>query len=362
MKKVFVSGCYDVLHAGHIRFFKAARAHGDHLTVCFASDPVLMLAKKRKPSMSEASKQMILQSLKGVDMVVKSSDLDPIFDFKTHLEKMKPDVLVVTDDDGHLEAKRALCEKHGIRLATVPRQFSEDGSTTAILSSIKNIEKVPLRVDFAGGWLDVPKFARQGGYIVNCTITPLVSLQEWPYEQNAGLGGSAAYSLLQAKIGARAELDMGVGWQDPAAITETGLCVWRSGERPILEVKTNPDWLAGKLMIFWTSKKRVSGDQTLRPRDFDRLVKAGAVAREAVEHRDLVKLAEAVSVNYGVQLDEGMESLPEIPTALAGKYLGAGHGGYALYLFENSEDRAAALAKFGAASPVEPYIKHVQMA
>ena len=36
MRKVFVSGCYDVLHAGHVEFFRAAKALGDHLTVCFA--------------------------------------------------------------------------------------------------------------------------------------------------------------------------------------------------------------------------------------------------------------------------------------------------------------------------------------
>jgi len=41
MKKVFISGCYDILHGGHIQFFKEARALGNHLTVCFASDQVL---------------------------------------------------------------------------------------------------------------------------------------------------------------------------------------------------------------------------------------------------------------------------------------------------------------------------------
>jgi cytidyltransferase-like protein len=33
----FVSGCYDVLHAGHLQFFRDAKALGDYLTVSFAS-------------------------------------------------------------------------------------------------------------------------------------------------------------------------------------------------------------------------------------------------------------------------------------------------------------------------------------
>ncbi len=362
MKKVLVSGCYDIIHAGHIRFFEAARRYGDHLTVCFASDPVLLLAKKRKSAVTEASKKMILASLRCVDGVVMSSDLDPVFDYKTHLEKMRPDVFVVTDDDKQLEAKRALCEKNGVQLVVIPRQFSEDGSTTAILASIKEVAKMPLRVDFAGGWLDVPKFSRPDGYIVNCTISPLVSLEHWPYHQNAGLGGSAAYALLQAKNGVRSELDHGVGWQDPAVIAETGLCVWRSGERPVLDMKLNPDWLTGKMMILWTGKPRASNNQTMRPRDFDRLAQAGAMAREGAHGSNLAQLAKAVELNYAVQKDEGMEPLPEIENAIAKKYLGAGHGGYALYLFSRPDCRAAALAAHQEASPVEPYIKHVQLA
>jgi cytidyltransferase-like protein len=361
MKKVFMSGCYDVLHAGHIRIFNAAHKYGDHLIVCFASDAVLLLAKKRKSAISEASKRMILESLSMVDEVVMSSDLDPVFDFKTHFEQLKPDVLLTTDDDKNLEKKREFAEAHGVKLVAIPRQFSEDNSTTAILAGIKEVEKIPLRVDFAGGWLDVPNFARPDGYIVNCTISPLVSLDHWPYEQNAGLGGSAAYALLQAKNGVRSELDQGVGWQDPAIISETGLCVWRSGERPILDMKLNPDWLQGKMMIAWTGKPRLANNHTLRPRDYDRLAKAGNMAREGVSRRDVAHLAKAVTLNYEVQKDEGMDPLSEVKNALAKKYLGAGHGGYALYLFDKPEHRDAALAVHKNASPVEPYIKHMQV-
>jgi len=41
MTKVFISGCDNFIHAGHIQFFQEAKALGDHLTVCFASDEVL---------------------------------------------------------------------------------------------------------------------------------------------------------------------------------------------------------------------------------------------------------------------------------------------------------------------------------
>ena len=106
---------------------------------------------------------------------------------------------------------------------------------------------VPVRVDFAGGWLDVPKFSRPNGFVVNCAISPMVSLQSWPYEKNAGLGGSAAWSVLNGWNPIDSELTT-AGWQDGAIITETGLCVWQSGPRPVLELKRNPHWLAGKMV------------------------------------------------------------------------------------------------------------------
>ncbi len=49
MKKVFVSGCYDIIHGDHVEFFRKAKSYGDNLTVCYASDEVLWLTKQRKP-------------------------------------------------------------------------------------------------------------------------------------------------------------------------------------------------------------------------------------------------------------------------------------------------------------------------
>lgn len=65
----------------------------------------------------------------------------------------------------------------------------------------------------AGGWLDMPCQARQGAYVVNCAISPTVSLHDWPYAIGGGLGGSAAWALLQGRDSTQSELDLGVGWQ-----------------------------------------------------------------------------------------------------------------------------------------------------
>jgi cytidyltransferase-like protein len=355
MRKVFVSGCYDVLHGGHLEFFEDAKSLGDHLTVSVATDAVLMQYKGRPPSLPLDHKMALIGALRPVDQVVPSSNLDPIFDFRDVILRVRPNVLAVTEDDPYQEEKGRFCIQHGIELVVLPkRNVLSPISTTSILTGIRDQTKVPLRVDFAGGWLDVPKLAREGGYIVNCSIQPLVTLDDWPYEIGSGLGGSAAKAILEARNGIRPELAAGAGWQDPAVIEETGLCVWRSGALPMLDLKLNPEWLQGRILLYWTGSSHHTPDIVDMERDYNLIFEAGRIAKQAAERRDLPMLAQAIQLTYQTQIGEGMKVLPDLG-ALATKYLGAGHGGYALYLFANQETRYAAQSE--RTKIVEPYLR-----
>lgn len=84
MKKIFVSGCYDILHAGHVQFFNDAKALGDHLTICFASDEVLWKHKKRPSSIPQEHKKVLIESLEMVDDVVIGNNMEIGLDFKDH--------------------------------------------------------------------------------------------------------------------------------------------------------------------------------------------------------------------------------------------------------------------------------------
>lgn len=206
--------------------------------------------------------------------------------------------------------------------------------------------------------MDVPRFARPSGYIVNCAISPTVSLRSWGYERNAGLGGSGAWALLNGRDGVGSELDLGVGWQDPAVISEGGLCAWRSGPRPQLDIKTDGAMLRGRMALFWSGRAHCTPEIAAGERDYDSIARAGAVAREAVWGQDYSKLTEAVRLSYAVQRAEGMDPLPETSAgASAWKYCGGGFGGYALYLFADENARSAACTQPGF-RPIEPFTGH----
>jgi len=359
MKKVFVSGCYDILHAGHLQFFEEARALGDYLIVSFASAEVLWHHKRRKPSIPDDHKRALLQGLRMIDEVIITHGHKEGLDFEEEFLRIQPDFLIVTEDDKYGDLKRELCTKVGAHYTILPKtppRF-EPVSTSSIVRWVQAPTEAPLRVDFAGGWLDVPRFSRPGAFIVNCAISPLVSLREWPYETQAGLGGSGAWALLNGRDGFESEIDLGVGWQDPAVIRETGLCVWRSGTQPVLDFKHNGDFLAGKIAICWSGKSHDTPGVVDKQRDYDRIAESGHIARQGALNADLHQLASAMSLYHQTQLDEGMDPIPEIPGALAHKYCGGGYGGYSLHLFDDTDKRQAALQTTPNLRPVEPFCR-----
>lgn len=93
-KVVFTNGCFDILHAGHVRYLKEARSLGDLLVVGVNSDRSVRGIKPGRPVVPEDQRAEVLAALEMVDYVT-------LFDEPTPLELIKlimPDVLVKGGD------------------------------------------------------------------------------------------------------------------------------------------------------------------------------------------------------------------------------------------------------------------------
>ncbi len=363
MTKVFVSGIFNILHAGHIQFLNDAKKLGDTLVVAVPSEQTLWDLYKRKSSFSDAEKKLLLEALKPVDKVIITTGDEKGLEFRKAFIAEKPDILAVTTDDIYGEQKQKLCAKQKAKYIVLEKSLPPLNSAERYETSSK-IERfikaptwVPLRVDFAGGWLDVPKNAAFGNYIVNCAVSPMVSAKNWVYRKSAGMGGSAAWSILTKEDAVKAELALGVGWQDPAVITETGACVWKTGKIPELDFKNTGAFLRGRMAIYDTQCTHDTPKMAKLKRNFKKIAQAAEVARKGVLSQNLRTLSRGILFSYSQQLDEGMRPLPKIKKAMAWKYCGGGHGGYALYLFKNESDRQAALQKEERLHPIEPYCR-----
>lgn len=195
-KKVFVSGCYDMLHSGHVAFFRSAAQYGD-LYVGIGSDETILHYKNRKTVYSEKERLYMVKAIRYVTEAYINAG-SGIMDFVPTLDIVKPDIFVVNTDGGS-EEKRRLCEERGIEyieLERVPDAGLEARSTTSLRTNVKS--NIPYRVDLAGTWIDQPYVSEYNpGWAITVSIEPTLEFMErgglststrnaarkiWPYE------------------------------------------------------------------------------------------------------------------------------------------------------------------------------------
>jgi len=136
---VFCSGCYDVLQSGHVYFFKQCKQFGNTLVVSLGSDKVVRdLKGPNRPINPQDNRAYLLAGLEDVDYVIIGGDeiLPGKIDFKYNIEKLRPDIFVVNNNDSAIEEKKSLCQELGIRLELVPRivpDYLKPTSSTEII-------------------------------------------------------------------------------------------------------------------------------------------------------------------------------------------------------------------------------------
>ena len=192
-KKVFVSGCYDLLHSGHVEFFKQASQFGD-LYVGIGSDATYLEYKHRKPMFPQEERLFMVQNIKAVKEAYINEGRG-VIDFLPTLDIVKPDIFVVNAEGGS-DTKRQLCEERGIQYIELQRtpaeglQARSSSSLKAALStqqeeSTQNSElrtqnsSIPTRLDIAGTWIDQPYVSmHHPGWAITISLEPTFEVRD----------------------------------------------------------------------------------------------------------------------------------------------------------------------------------------
>lgn len=175
-RKIFVSGCFDLLHSGHVAFLRAAAAQGDELYVALGSDRTVFDLKGRMPVNSEHERLYMVQSVACVHQALISRG-SGLLDFREELGDIRPDVFVV-NEDGNTLAKRRLCEQLGIEYVVLQRE-PHAGLAARSTTALRAEERLPYRIDIAGGWLDQPFVSQHHpGPVITLSIEPTVNFNE----------------------------------------------------------------------------------------------------------------------------------------------------------------------------------------
>ena len=194
-KKVFVSGCYDLLHSGHVEFFRQAAQYGD-LYVGIGSDATILAYKHHKTVYSEQERLFMVKSIRYVkDAFINAGS--GVMDFIPTVEALHPDILVV-NEDGSSDEKRRFCEEHGMEYIVLQR-VPQEGLTARSSTDLKKTEsQIPTRLDLAGTWIDQPYVSQYApGWAITISLEPNFEVRErcglststrntikkiWPYQ------------------------------------------------------------------------------------------------------------------------------------------------------------------------------------
>lgn len=187
-KKVFVSGCYDLLHSGHVEFFKQASQFGD-LYVGIGSDATYLEYKHRKPMFPQEERLFMVSNIKFVKEAYINEG-SGVIDFIPTLDIVQPDIFVVNAEGGS-DAKRQLCEERGIQYIELERtpaeglQARSSSSLKAALSTqqenseSKKHKGIPTRLDLAGTWIDQPYVSvHQPGWAITISLEPTFEVRD----------------------------------------------------------------------------------------------------------------------------------------------------------------------------------------
>lgn len=174
-KKVMVSGCFDLLHAGHIAFFKAAAQYGK-LHVCIGQDQNIKQLKGKAPYFSQGERKYMVEAIKYVEQAEIASG-SGMLDFEPDMKVLKPDYFVV-NSDGFTPGKKQLCEENGVELIVLER-IPEEGLPARSSSVSKKELKFPFRLCLAGGWMDQPWVSeKHPGSVVVAQIWPTIDFND----------------------------------------------------------------------------------------------------------------------------------------------------------------------------------------
>ena len=191
MKKVFVSGCYDLLHSGHVEFFQQASQFGE-LYVGIGSDATYLEYKHRKPMFPQEERLFMVKNIKAVKEAYINEGRG-VIDFLPTLDLVKPDIFVVNAEGGSA-AKRQLCEERGIQyieLQRTPHAGLEARSSSSLKAALSTQQDdaahgsqptahgIPTRLDLAGTWIDQPYVSQyHPGWAITISLEPTFDVRD----------------------------------------------------------------------------------------------------------------------------------------------------------------------------------------
>ncbi len=105
-KIILVGGCFDVLHYGHLEFFRLSKLLGDILVVALEPDTSIVNYKNRLPIHNQIQRAQNLAAIKYIDQILLLPALQGFDDYNCLVQDVKPHIIAITNDDPQIQNKQ----------------------------------------------------------------------------------------------------------------------------------------------------------------------------------------------------------------------------------------------------------------
>lgn len=122
-RKVIVTGCYDWLHSGHIRFFEETSELGDLYVVVGHDENISLLKGEGHPMFAQDERRYMVQSIRYVTQALISTG-HGWMDAEPEIARIQPDTYAV-NHDGDKPEKKQFCADHGLEYVVLQRTPKE---------------------------------------------------------------------------------------------------------------------------------------------------------------------------------------------------------------------------------------------
>jgi len=141
-KIVFCSGCFDVLHSGHIFALNEYKKLGDILVVGVGRDSIIRKLKDSgRPINPENNRLFLISNIQSVDYALLNQDffVPGKIDFSTTLKLLQPDIFAINEDNEFLNEHKELCNKFNIDLKIIKKNLPENLTPISTTRIIQNL-------------------------------------------------------------------------------------------------------------------------------------------------------------------------------------------------------------------------------
>jgi cytidyltransferase-like protein len=188
-KKVMVTGCFDMLHSGHVAFLNEAKKFGE-VYACIGNDDNVYGLKGRYPVNHQYERKYMIENLSSVKQCTINKGKG-IIDFLAEMDEIQPDIFLV-NEDGATSEKAKICAERGIEykiFKRIPHGDLPVRSTT----SLRTTCLIPYRLDLAGGWLDQPFVSKfYPGPVLTISIEPTME-----FNNRSGMSSSTRHKAIE---------------------------------------------------------------------------------------------------------------------------------------------------------------------